>query len=386
MNKADVVIIGAGIIGLSTGYWLTKAGAKVIILDKGRIAWEASSRATGYLSLRGEQPMEAPLAAEAEKLWLSLDNELGYPTEWTPSGRMWAACTEQDYSELAREYEQFSKTDIPFRLIDGKEAREIIPSLRPDIVGAIHTTRSGHANPQRASQAFAWAFMDQGGTIQEFSPVIEIVIDGDKVAGVVTPKGRISTNIVVNCAGPQAGLVAGLVGVDLPVAAARMQAMVTAPLPTMYNTALIANGISARQTLRGNIHFSGGPHEWVDVALDKESPKPNTPIVRNIARRLVELMPSIRNTQVLRSWAGIVDVTPDQICVIDRLASPEGFIVAVTSGHGFGLAPSVGKAVSDLALEGETSMPVASLGLARFARLDPNWKVRRCWEPGSYNT
>ena len=119
MDRADVVIIGAGITGLSAGYWMAKAGAKVIVLDKGRVAWEASSRATGYLSLRGEQPLESPLALEAERLWGTLDDELGYPTEWTPKGRLWAACNEAEMRELEVSFEHFSRTTIPFRMIDG---------------------------------------------------------------------------------------------------------------------------------------------------------------------------------------------------------------------------------------------------------------------------
>lgn len=386
MEKADVVIIGAGITGLSTGYWLTRAGAKVVILDKGRTAWEASSRATGYLSLRADQPMEMPLAVEAEKLWQTLDDELGYPTEWTPGGRMWAACDEAEMRDLERLFQSFSQSHFPFRLIDGKEAREIIPCLTPDVMGAIHTTRSGHANPQRTSQAFAWAFRDRGGIVREFSPVLGIAVTGGRVTGVETPKGRIAADVVVNCAGPQAGLIGRMVGLDIPVAAARLEAMVTAPLPPLFDTALVGKGISARQTRRGNIHFNGGPHEWVGVEIDKETPKPNTPLVRNIARRLVELIPSIRNAQVIRSWAGIVDITPDQACIIDRPNALEGFVVAVTSGHGFGLAPSIGKAVSELALEEKSSIPVDPLSLERFAKLDPNWKARHGWEAGQYNT
>jgi sarcosine oxidase subunit beta len=88
VEKADVVVIGAGIIGLSSAYWLAKKGAKVIVLDKGRVAWEASGRATGFLSLRGESPAEFPLANLAEELWSTLDEELGYPTEWMPGGRL----------------------------------------------------------------------------------------------------------------------------------------------------------------------------------------------------------------------------------------------------------------------------------------------------------
>src|SRR5581483_1427626 len=91
METADVAVVGAGVVGLSTAYWLAKAGAKVVVLDKGRAAWEASGRASGYLSLRGETPIEARVAAEAERIWNTLDDELGYVTEWCPKGRLWAA-------------------------------------------------------------------------------------------------------------------------------------------------------------------------------------------------------------------------------------------------------------------------------------------------------
>lgn len=386
MDKADVVIIGAGIGGLSSGYWLAKAGAKVIVLDKGRANWEASSRATGYLSLRADQPKEIPLAAEAERLWGILDEELGYPTEWTQRGRMWAAWSDKEARDLGPLFESFQQSNIPFRLIDGDEARRLIPCLSPGVTGAVYTARSGHANPQRTSQAFAWAFADLGGEIREFTPVTGISRSGGRVVGVETPKGAISADRVICCAGPQSELVGRMVGIEIPVAAARLEAMVTAPLPPLFDIALVGNGISARQTRRGNIHFNGGPHEWVGVTLDKESPKPTTPLLSNMARRLAELIPSVRQAKIIRSWAGIVDVTPDQLCIIDRPSALDGFVVAVTSGHGFGLAPAVGKVVSELTLTGRTSVPIGPIGLGRFSRLDPKWKERLGWEPGRYNT
>jgi len=386
MTTADVVIIGGGIIGLSSGYWLAKAGAKVVILEKGRVGWEASSRATGFLSLRGEQPLESPLAVEAERLWHTLDAELGSPTEWNAGGRLWAATTPEEWDELQETYKLFSETGIPFRLIEGKEARKIVPCLLENVIGGIHTTRSGHANPQRTTQAFAWAFVRHGGEILENTPAIGIVTKAGKVAGVKTPDLVIETATVVNCAGPQVGLVAEMVGVNVPVAAARLEAMVTVPLPPLFQVALVAHGLSLRQARRGNIHFNGGPHEWIDVELTKSPAKPNTPIIRNMARRLAELFPSLANVQVLRSWGGVVEMTPDVNCIIERLDEPDGLIIATTSGHGFGMAPSVGLAISELALNGNTNLPIASLGLARFAKLDPKWKQRRNWTPGNYNT
>lgn len=386
MQNADVVIIGAGITGLSAAFWLAKAGAKVVVLDKGRVAAEASSRATGFLSLRGEQPMESPLAAEAEKLWETLDQELGYPTEWKQKGRLWVASNEAEWAEMQNTFQHFSKTAIPFELIDSKQCREIVPSLNEGIVGGIHTRRSGHGNPQRTSQAFAWAFQDLGGVILENTPAIGIETSGGKVTAVKTPTGTIFTDVIVNCAGPQVAKIAKMVDIEIPIATVRLESMVTAPLPPLFDVAMVGNGLSLRQTQRGNIHFNGGPHEWIDVVLDKDPAKPNTPIVRNIARRLAELMPSISNIQLLRCWAGVVEVTPDQVTILERLNSPDGFIIATTSGHGFGMAPSVGVAIRDLALTGKTTMPVESLGLSRFSNLPVNWKELRQWQPGSYNT
>lgn len=386
MQTADVVIIGAGITGLSSAYWLAKAGARVIVLDKGLTAGEASSRATGFLSLRGEQPRESPLAAEAEKLWNTLDEELGYPTEWKQQGRLWVATNQSEWADMQSTFQLFSTTDIPFELIDGEQCRKLAPSLGKNIVGGIHTARSGHGNPQRTSQAFAWAFQDRGGVILENSPVTGILIEGGKVMGVKTPGQTIHAPVVVNCAGPQLAKVARLADVEVPVATVRLESMVTAPLPPLFDVAMVGNGLSLRQTRRGNIHFNGGPHEWIDVELTGETPRPNTPIVRNIARRLAELMPSIASIPLLRCWAGVVDVTPDQVCIIDRLDNLEGLIIACTSGHGFGMAVSVGVAVRDLALDGTTDLPIGELGLDRFRSLPANWKELRRWQPGAYNT
>src|SRR6218665_3592959 len=117
MENFDVIVVGAGILGLATAYNAQKAGAKVLVLDAGATAYEASSRATGYLSLRGETPAESPLAQEAEKLWDTLDDELGYPTEWTQKGRIWAAFVERELDDLRQLYGTFRKTDIGFEFL-----------------------------------------------------------------------------------------------------------------------------------------------------------------------------------------------------------------------------------------------------------------------------
>ncbi|MEZ5925883.1 MAG: FAD-dependent oxidoreductase [Hyphomicrobiaceae bacterium] len=386
MPRADVVVIGAGIIGLSTGYRLAKAGARVIVLEKGRVAYEASSRATGFLSLRADTPGESPLAQAAERLWDGLDDELGYPTEWTQKGRLWVAASDRQWRDLQSDHKLYARSGIAFDLIDPARCRELVPALAPTVRGGIFTPRSGHANPQRASQAFAWAMRDRGGELRELTAVTGIRSHNGRVTGVDTTAGPIDAGAVVSCAGPQTTLIGRMVGVSIPVASVRLEAMITTPLPPLFEVAIVANGISVRQTRRGNIHINGGPHEWIGVDIDREPEKPNTPLLRNIARRAVELMPSLSHAQVLRSWAGIVEITPDQTTLIERLREPDGMIIATCSGHGFGMAPSMGVALAELALEGRTSMPVGSLGLERFGDLPADWRERRRWQPGQYNT
>lgn len=386
MQNYDVIVVGAGILGLATAYQARKAGAKVLVLDKGATAYEASSRATGYLSLRGETPEESPLAQVAEKLWDKLDDELGYPTEWTQKGRIWAAVSERELAELKDLYQSFERTDIAFEFVDGDALRKMIPSLTRSCLGGIYTHRAGHANPQRTSQAFAWAFTDLGGEIREYTPVLEVLTQGGKVKGVRTPGADIHAGRVALCAAAHNTILLQPLGILFPLAPVRLEALVTTPMPPLFDQCFIGNGLSIRQTKRGNIHMNGGPYEWIDLELDRESPKPNTPIVRNIVRRAVETIPLLKGAQCLRSWAGIVDMSPDQMTTIHLFDSPEGLLTVAASGHGFGMAPAVGVAMADLALEGRTSLPIGHLSLSRFNHVSPDWREKRRWGAGQYNT
>ncbi|MCP8897470.1 FAD-binding oxidoreductase [Shinella daejeonensis] len=386
MQSYDIIVVGAGILGLSTAYRAQKAGAKVLVLDAGATAYEASSRATGYLSLRGETPAESPLAQEAEKLWDGLDDELGYPTEWTQKGRIWAALDEHEFADLQKLYRTFQKTDVPFEFLDGATMRKMIPCLSERCLGGIWTNRSGHANPQRTSQAFGWAFTDLGGEIREYTPVLEVLVEAGKVKGVRTPQGEIHCGNVALCAAAHNPLLLKPFGIHFPLAPVRLEALVTTPMPPLFEQAFIGNGLSIRQTKRGNIHMNGGPYEWINLEIGREAAKPTTQTVRNIMRRAIETMPVLKGAQFLRCWAGIVDIAPDQMTTIHRFDSPEGLVTAACSGHGFGMSPAVGVAASELLMNGATRMPIEQLSLDRFRDTPSDWRERRRWEAGQYNT
>lgn len=386
MITFDVAIIGGGITGLSSGYWLAKRNLRAIVLEKGRVAAEASSRAIGFQSLRGENPPEVALAAHANELWHTLDDELGYPTEWVPGGRLWVALEERELEDFRKIAALWRAQNLPVHLIDAKDTRAMVPALADNVVGGLHTVRGGHANPQRSSQAFAWAFLDRGGTIREHTPVIGIEVQGGKVVGVRTTAGVVSAGAVVICAGPQLGLLTLPLGINVPLAAARLEAAVTTPMPKQFEVAIVGNGLSLRQTRRGNILFCGGPHEWVSVDLISEPAKPSTPVMQGEVRRLLQLFPGFAAASLLRTWGGVVEVTPDHACILERASAPEGLIFATASGHGIGLAPALGKAISELVISGRSSIPIEGLSLSRFRDLDPGWAQARDWVAGQYNT
>lgn len=386
MEGWDIIIVGAGLIGLSTAYRARKAGAKVLVIDRGAVAYEASSRATGYLSLRGESPEESPMAQMAEKMWPLLDDELGYPTEWKQKGRLWAAFTDHEVAELRGTYRSFENTDIKFEWVDSKTCRDIIPILSPNVQAGIYTARSGHANPQRVSQAFAWAFQDLGGTILEYTPVYEVLSEKGQVLGVRTAAGTFHAGRVVLAAAAFNAKLLEPFGIIFPVAPVRLEALVTTPMPPAYDVCFIGNGISIRQTLRGNLHANGGPSEWVDVNADDEPAKPNTPIIRNVVRRMIEAFPAAASLQLLRCWAGVVEITPDLMSIVENFEEPKGLLAAGGAGHAFGMAPAWGVAMAELALEGKTKAPIDSLRLSRFGAIGVDWRAKLHWRPGDYNT
>jgi sarcosine oxidase subunit beta len=386
MDRADVVVIGGGVTGLSSAYWLAKAGRDVLVVEKGIVGWEASGRNGGLASSRGDDRPVVPIAAESLRLWPTMDEELGYPTEWVGKGRAVIALDEERMATLTETARRWAALDIPIRVVTPAELREWVPCLAPSVVGGLYSSRGGHANPQRTAQAFAWAILDRGGRIYQQTTVTGIRVVKDRVMGVETTRGPIAAETVVSCAGPQTAHVARLVGIEIPVAPARVEIIATVPVPPVFEVGVSGNGLYGRQTRRGNLIFGGGPHEWTDVAPAGEPAKPSTPLIRNIARRLAELMPPMAGVPVLRSWAGIVEETPDYHPILDRLDSPDGFVIAMVSGHGFGLCPATGKVISELVTKGASSVAVDGLGLRRFAGLDGAWRAARAWGAGAYNT
>ena len=371
---AAVVIVGGGVTGLSAGWWLARAGVDVLVLDKGIVGWEASGRNGG-----GATHVYSPFGLEEQRLWPQMDELLGYPTEYQPH-RIGVALTEGQLA-LARRWAEIGEMrGFRWESLDRRQVKELVPIVGDNAIGGTYLHFGGHANPQRTVQAYAWALQDLGGRILQHTAVTGLVERGGRVTDVATADGTFGADAVVIAAGPQTGAFAEMLGVWLPLAPARVEMIATEPIPLMRVGGVAGNGLYGRQTLRGNLVYGGGPHEWINVP-DMTTPEhANTPLVRNLARRLAELFPGAAHVRLIRAWSGLVENTPDGLPVIERLAAPDNVVIATMSSVGFGLSPAVGRAVSELVQHGRCLFAdLSALALGRFADTPRDWRERAGW-------
>ena len=376
MSGSEVVIVGGGVTGLSAGWWLARSGVKVTVLDKFIVGWEASGRNGG-----GASHYASPLFDEEQRLWPQMDELLGYPTEHQ-KGRILIAMTERQWEQYRFIAERHKRLNHPVELLDVKQVQEAVPLAGDNCFGGVHYKFGGHANPQRSVQAYAWALQDLGGKIIQHSPVTGFETTGGKVTAVKTANATYGCDSVVVAAGPQIPQLMAQLGVNVPLAAARAEMIITEPAPMMPLGGVDGHKVYGRQTMRGNLAYGGGPHEWLDMDATGPAARPSTPLARNLAKRLAELLPKAAHLNVIRSWAGVIENSPDGRPIIDRLTSPDNVVVASMSSVGFGLSPASGHAIRDLVIDGKCSFAdIDILKLSRFDNLGSDWREKRGWMP-----
>jgi sarcosine oxidase subunit beta len=379
LKGASVIIVGGGASGLSAGWWLARSGVDVLVIDKGIVAWEASGRNGG-----GCTHGFSPLFAEEQRLWPQMDELLGYPTEFSP-GRIRITMTEEEFHDAHQMVRNGAHHGFTSETLDLTQLRELVPVVTDAAYGAYWHHFGGHANPHRTVQGYAWAMADHGGRVMQHTTVLGFDLAGGRVVGVKTDRGTLGCDHLVLAAGPQTGKLAAMLGVTVPMVAARAEMIVTEPLPLWTVGGADGNGLYGRQTRRGNLAYGGGPHEWLDDSEGMSVPPRNsTPLMGNIAAHLVAMFPRAKQARIIRSWAGIIENTPDGRPVIDRLSDPSNVVVVTLSSIGFGLSPATGHAVQELVMDGVCHFADLSiLKLSRFADLEEDWKEQRGWQKGA---
>lgn len=370
MNQvADVVIVGGGIIGNATAYYLAKKGCSVIVLEKSKhIGDGGSSRNGGGVRQSGRDKRELPLAMYGVKnLWPYLTEELGTDVEYYQKGNLRLGKTDVHINVLQGLTKNATSLGLDVRMIDKDEAKEICPYLSDEVIGASWCPTDGHANPMLATLAYYKKARQLGVIFITEETVTEIRKIKGRARYVFTQNNCYEAETIIVAAGYDSRKITETVGIDIPISRALLEVLVTEARAPMFYQMLgtAAADFYGHQSTHGSFVF-GGSSGFEDVNKDPGSPVTNSQTASCICRGIMKYFPCLSETKIVRTWAGWIDVCQDHVPIISKVEEVPGLIVASGfSGHGFGIAPTVGLLLSQLALD---EQPVLELQEFRYNR------------------
>lgn len=369
-KNAEVVIIGGGIIGCAAAYNLAKKGVSVIVLEKSdHIGDGGSSRNGGGVRQSGRDPRELPLAMYGiEHLWPNLSEELGVNVEYHKEGNLRLGKTEKHLQILQGLVDKATACGLDVRMIDGKEVREINPYLSEEVIGASWCPTDGHANPFMATLGFYKRARELGAKFITGEDVIEIKKIKGKARQVVTRKNIYEGEHIILACGYESRDIAQTVGIDIPMRKELIEALVTEAEPKMFGQMLGTADADfyGHQTEHGSFVF-GGASGFEIVNKDNGKMITNSMTAPCVCRGIMKYIPKLADAKIVRTWAGYEDICIDGVPVIGKVEEVPGLILACAfTGHGFGIAPTVGLLLSELAMGEETTLDLHELRYDRF--------------------
>jgi len=419
-DRADVVIIGAGIMGCATAYYLAKRGIKAVLIDKSRIAGAQSTRAWGFVRIMSRDEAEVPLMLEAMKIWPRLEAELNSDLDWRQEGCLFMATDQrelQGYEEwlpIAKQY------GLDTRLITGSQLATQMPGLRDPALGGLWSPSDGQAEPRKVAPAFALRAAELGALIFEGCGATGLELVNGKVDTVLTEAGPIRTKAVLVAAGASSWRILKTLGRDLPQQHVRSTAMRTNRVPALTGACFYGHHIGFRQRQDGSLTLADEVSTDIDLTLghlramrwflppmlqmssmfsfhvngfaardlkhrlpwrpeakqpwihDREPQIPaNSTRVQRAIANLRYRFPAAADVQVVESWACHIDCIPDGIPVIGPLPGTDGLLVATGyCGHGFAMGPITGQLMTELIADGDSRLDLKSFRFSRFAEGD----------------
>lgn len=371
MSKcADVIIIGGGVIGCAAAYNLAKKGVKSIVLEKSDyIGNGGSSRNGGGVRQSGRDPRELPLAMYGIKnLWPTLSEELGVNVEYHKDGNLRLGKTKKHLEILQGLTDRAVACGLDVRMIDGKEVREINPYLTDEVIGASWCATDGHANPLTTTLGFYKRARELGAEFITGEEVIEIEKVKGKARKVITPNNVYEGEKIILASGYESRAIANTVGIDIPMRKELIEALVTEAEPKMFSQMLGTADADfyGHQTDHGSFVF-GGASGFEQVNKDNGKMITSSLTASSICRGIMKYIPKLSNAKIVRTWAGYEDVCIDGVPVISEVEEVPGLILACAfTGHGFGIAPTVGLLLSEMATGEKTTLDLSELRYNRF--------------------
>lgn len=369
MQTAEVIVIGAGIVGASTAYYLARAGVDVLLVDRRHpnAGGTASQASAGGVRQQGRVPAEMPLAIYSINLWENLEDELEADLHYRRDGMTVLTDDEALILVLEQRVELEQSLGLDIRMVYAPELHKLIPGLSPRILAGSYCPTDGHADPLSTVNALVAAARRLGARTQWQCPVEELVIEKGRVAAVKTPGGSISCRHAILAAGYWSRSLAVGVGIELPFVACPLQMMVTARQPHGLDQVLgwVNHGISLKQVPSGGYVIGGGWPGECDPRTYQTRLLPGS--MTKSADTTVALFPALANVPIVRAWLGIEAFCKDEMQIVGPAASVDGLILtAGFSSHGFAIGPGVGSQIAQYMTTGQWPDMLKPFSLERF--------------------
>jgi sarcosine oxidase subunit beta len=367
-NTTEVVVIGGGIVGVSAAYYLAKRGLKdVILVERDLLAQGSTGLSVGGFRQQFSHPANIRLSQESVRVFGRFEEDFGVDISLRRAGYLFLARTRTTMEEFLASVETQHRLGVQVEVLaPGDIARRWPYLYAGDIAGGTFGPEDGYADPYLVTMGFAAAARRLGASLEEMTTVTGIKHSRDRVQGVETTRGPISCRAIANAAGPWAAEVAGMAGIELPVLPYRRQVFMTAdfaalpqPVPMIIDQDA---GFYMRGADPGVILGMGDPDEPSSYHLhvDRE-------FMEKVVEAAVHRVPALEAARILRGWAGLYEITPDDNPIIGGIPGVRGFFCACGfSGHGFQHGPAAGRILSQLITEGSTDFDLAPFAYGRF--------------------
>jgi sarcosine oxidase, subunit beta len=370
---ADAVVVGGGTVGAWCAYFLRRSGLdQVILLEKRTLGQGASSRAAGIVRTQGGTSWAVRLGEWSRRFYLGQRGELGVDSGFTPQGYLLPCFTADDVTAARERMAMQNSLGLSVRWLEPDEVDRLNPTLAPGLTrGGTFCAEDGYLTPPRNVTAYAVALAVSGVAVREHTAFTGLITDGDRVTGVQTSRGRISSPLVVLTGGPELAEVGRVAGINVPAGGVRHQVAVTEPHPDLDPSRVpmvfdLSAGLYWRPEEKGLLFGMSNPDERPGPAarVDEE-------YLARMRVRLAELVPVTRGLGLRRVWAATIDYTPDHLPIIGPALTRDGALNGVTvagaGGAGMMWGPAVARAAADVALKGRSDVvDTEALGLDRF--------------------